>query len=43
MREKPAEGLRVLSVTAVLQICILHRLKQLLSPHVRHERVERKE
>lgn len=31
--EKPAEGLRVLSVTAVLRICILHRLEQLFSVH----------
>lgn len=29
-REKPAEGLRVLSATAVLGICILHWLEQLL-------------
>lgn len=38
-REKPAEGLRVISVTAVLGICILHRLEQLLSVHEVQERV----
>lgn len=47
-REKPAEGLRVISVTAVLGICI-YRLEQLLSVHEvqereggREERQERK-
>lgn len=38
-REKPAEGLRVISVTAVLGICVLHRLEQLLSVHEVQERV----
>lgn len=38
-REKPAEGLRVLSVTAVLGICILHRLEQLLFVHEVQKRV----
>lgn len=46
-REKPAEGLRVISVTAVLGICVLHRLEQLLSVHEVQERAggreERKE
>ena len=37
-REKPAEGLRVFSVTAVRGICILHRLEQLLSVHEVQER-----
>lgn len=37
-REKPAEGLRVISVTAVHRICILHRLEQLLSVHEVQER-----
>lgn len=38
-REKPAEGFRVLSGTAVLRICILHRLEQLLSVHEVQDRV----
>lgn len=32
-KEREKEGLRVLSVTAVLGFCILHRLEQLLSVH----------
>lgn len=42
-REKPAEGLRVLSVAAVLGICILHRLEQLLSVHEVEESVRGRE
>lgn len=38
-REKPAEGLGVLSATAVLGICILHRLEQLLFVHEVQKRV----
>lgn len=41
-REKPAEGPRILSVTAV-ESCILHRLEQLLSDHEMQERVKRRE
>lgn len=37
-RKKPAEGLKVLSATAVLGISILHSLEQLFSVHEVQER-----
>lgn len=42
-REEPAEGLSVLSEAAVLRICILHRLEQLLSEREVQEEGGRRE
>lgn len=41
--KKPAERLGALSMTAVLRICILHRLEQLLSVHEVQDRVGERE